>query len=62
MKCVVQQTATWDEATAKQIVESVINSGEKFNVSMPKMTVWQKRSAALDELVSPTAPMEMSSL
>ena len=32
MKMVVQQTATWDEATAKQIVESVINSGDKFNV------------------------------
>ncbi len=32
MKKVVQQTATWDEATAKQIVESVINSGDKFNV------------------------------
>ena len=32
MTKVVQQTATWDEATAKQIVESVINSGEEFNV------------------------------
>ncbi len=32
MTKVVQQTATWDEATAKQIVESVINSGDKFNV------------------------------
>ena len=32
MKMVIQQTATWDEATAKQIVESVINSGDKFNV------------------------------
>ncbi|MDO4459094.1 MAG: substrate-binding domain-containing protein [Clostridia bacterium] len=29
---VSQQTADWDEATAKTIVESVINSGEKFNV------------------------------
>ena len=29
---VVQQTATWDETTAKQITESVINSGEKFNI------------------------------
>lgn len=29
---VVQQTATWDEATAQQIVQSVIDSGEKFNV------------------------------
>jgi len=32
MKKVVQQTATWDEAEAKKIVESVINSGEDFNV------------------------------
>jgi len=32
MKKVVQQTATWDEAEAKKIVESVINSKEKFNV------------------------------
>ena len=32
MNCVVQQTATWDEAEAKNIVESVINSGESFNV------------------------------
>jgi len=29
---VTQQTADWDEATAKTIVESVINSGEAFNV------------------------------
>jgi simple sugar transport system substrate-binding protein len=29
---VTQQTATWDEATAKQIVESVINAGDSFNV------------------------------
>ena len=29
---VVQQTANWDEAEAKKIVEAVINSGEKFNV------------------------------
>lgn len=29
---VTQQTATWDEATAKQIVESVINSGDSFNI------------------------------
>ena len=29
---VYQQTATWDETTAKQIVESVINSGEAFNI------------------------------
>ena len=32
MKLVVQQTATWDEAEAKKIVESVINSKEPFNV------------------------------
>lgn len=32
MKKVVQQTATWDEAEAKKIVESVINSKEPFNV------------------------------
>jgi len=29
---VVQQTATWDEAEAKKITESVINSGEDFNI------------------------------
>ena len=29
---VTQQTASWDEETAKQIVESVIASGEEFNV------------------------------
>ena len=32
MNKVVQQTATWDEAEAKKIVESVINSKEPFNV------------------------------
>lgn len=32
MTKVAQQTATWDEATAKEIVEAVINSGDKFNV------------------------------
>lgn len=32
MTLVVQQTATWDELTAKEIVESVINSGKDFNV------------------------------
>ena len=31
-KLVTQQTATWDEATAKQIVESVINAGDSFNI------------------------------
>ena len=29
---VEQQTATWDETTAKQITESVINRGDKFNI------------------------------
>lgn len=29
---VVQQTASWDEATAKTITESVIASGRKFNI------------------------------
>ncbi len=32
MKKIVQQTATWDEAEAKKIVEAAINSKEKFNV------------------------------
>ena len=32
MTKVIQQTATWDEAEAKKIVESVINSGEDFTV------------------------------
>lgn len=32
MNKVAQQSATWDEAEAQKIVESVINSGEKFNV------------------------------
>ncbi len=32
MTKVVQQTATWDENAAKQIVETVINSKEDFNV------------------------------
>lgn len=31
-KIVIQQTANWSADEAKQIVESVINSGEKFNV------------------------------
>jgi ABC-type sugar transport system substrate-binding protein len=50
MKLVVQQTATWDEATAKQIVESVINSGEKFNVIYAENDGMAKGAvAALDE-------------
>ena len=32
MKKVIQQTASWSEDEAKKIVESVINSGEDFNV------------------------------
>ena len=32
MKKVIQQTASWDEAQAMQIVESVISAGESFNV------------------------------
>jgi len=50
MKCVVQQSATWDEATAKQIVESVINSGEKFNVIYAENDGMARGAvAALDE-------------
>lgn len=32
MNKVVQQTATWDEAEAKKIIQSVIDSGDPFNV------------------------------
>ena len=32
MNKVIQQTASWDEAQAMQIVESVISAGESFNV------------------------------
>jgi len=50
MTKVVQQTATWDEATAKQIVESVINSGEAFNVIYAENDGMAKGAvAALDE-------------
>ena len=50
MKKVVQQTATWDEATAKKIVESVINSKEKFNVIYAENDGMAKGAvAALDE-------------
>ncbi len=50
MKMVVQQTATWDEATAKQIVESVINAGDKFNVIYAENDGMAKGAvAALDE-------------
>ena len=50
MKKVVQQTATWDEAEAKKIVESVINSGDKFNVIYAENDGMAKGAvAALDE-------------
>ena len=50
MKKVVQQTATWDEAEAKKIVEAVINSGEKFNVIYAENDgMAQGAVAALDE-------------
>ena len=50
MNMVVQQTATWDEAEAKKIVESVINSGEDFNVIYAENDGMAKGAvAALDE-------------
>ena len=50
MKKVVQQTAGWDEAEAKKIVESVINSGEDFNVIYAENDGMAKGAvAALDE-------------
>ena len=50
MKKVVQQTATWDEAEAKKIVESVINSGEEFNVIYAENDGMARGAvAALDE-------------
>jgi ABC-type sugar transport system substrate-binding protein len=50
MKKVAQQTATWDEAEAKKIVESVINSGESFNVIYAENDGMAKGAvAALDE-------------
>jgi len=50
MKKIVQQTATWDEAEAKKIVESVINSGEDFNVVYAENDGMAKGAvAALDE-------------
>jgi simple sugar transport system substrate-binding protein len=50
MNKVVQQTASWDEAEAKSIVESVINSGEKFNVIYAENDGMAKGAvAALDE-------------
>ena len=50
MNKVVQQTATWDEAEAKKIVESVINNGESFNVIYAENDGMAKGAvAALDE-------------
>ncbi|MBQ6364705.1 MAG: substrate-binding domain-containing protein [Lachnospiraceae bacterium] len=50
MNKVVQQTATWDEAEAKKIVESVINSKEPFNVIYAENDGMAKGAvAALDE-------------
>ena len=50
MTKVVQQTATWDEAEAKKIVESVINSKEAFNVIYAENDGMAKGAvAALDE-------------
>ena len=47
---VAQQTATWDEAEAKNIVESVINSNEDFNVIYAENDGMAKGAvAALDE-------------
>lgn len=47
---VAQQTATWDEAEAKKIVEAVINSGEKFNVIYAENDGMARGAvAALDE-------------
>ena len=50
MNKVVQQTATWDEAEAKKIVEAAINSGESFNVIYAENDGMAKGAvAALDE-------------
>ncbi|MDR1619346.1 MAG: substrate-binding domain-containing protein [Clostridiales bacterium] len=50
MTKVVQQTATWDEAEAKKIVEAVINSGDEFNVIYAENDGMAKGAvAALDE-------------
>ena len=47
---VVQQTATWDEAEARKIVESVINSGEDFNIIYAENDGMARGAvAALDE-------------
>ena len=47
---VVQQTATWDEAEAKKITESVINSKEDFNIVYAENDGMARGAvAALDE-------------
>lgn len=47
---VVQQTATWDEAEAKAITESVINAGDSFNIIYAENDGMAKGAvAALDE-------------
>ena len=49
-KIVVQQTATWDEAEARNIVEAVINSGEDFNIVYAENDGMARGAvAALDE-------------
>ena len=49
-KIVVQQTATWDEAEAKKITESVINAGDDFNIIYAENDGMAKGAvAALDE-------------
>ena len=49
-KLVTQQTATWDEAEAKKITESVINSKEAFNIIYAENDGMAKGAvAALDE-------------
>ncbi len=49
-KLVVEQTASWDEAQAKAITESVINSGEKFNIIYAENDGMAKGAvAALDD-------------
>jgi simple sugar transport system substrate-binding protein len=50
MTKVIQQTATWDEAEAKKIVESVINSNDSFNVIYAENDGMAKGAvAALDD-------------
>ena len=47
---VVEQTASWDEAEAKAITESVINSGEAFNIIYAENDGMAKGAvAALDD-------------